>query len=120
MHEGFWAWLLADKGQLAVAGALGGVVRWLSLREDWRDGLVSITVGAICAVYLSPLAIPLFDSVLGKIVVDAAARHSFSGFLIGIGGIAVSGLVLDVWKARRRQVSTDTLPPSAKQDKAND
>jgi hypothetical protein len=120
MHEGFWVWLIGEKGQLAVAGALGGVVRWLSLREDWKDGLVSITVGAICAVYLSPLAIPLFDSVLGKIVVDAAARHSFSGFLIGIGGIAVSGLVLDIWKARRTQVSTDKPAPSATQDKAND
>jgi hypothetical protein len=119
MHEGFWAWLIGEKGQLAVAGALGGVVRWLSLREDWRDGLVSITVGAICAVYLSPLAIPLFDSVLGKIVVDAAARHSFSGFLIGIGGIAVSGLVLDVWKARRRQVSDEKLPTAKKSGKSD-
>lgn len=120
MHEGFWAWLVGEKGQLAVAGALGGVVRWLSLREDWKDGLISIAVGAICAVYVSPLAIPLFDSVLGKIVVDAASRHSFSGFVIGVGGIAVSGLVLDVWKARRRQVTDDKLPPGSKRGRSND
>jgi hypothetical protein len=118
MHDGFWTWLLGDKGQLAVAGALGGVVRWLSLREDWKDGFVSIAVGAICAVYLSPLAIPLFDSVLGKIVVDQASRHGFSGFIIGIGGIAVSGLVLDIWKARRKQVTNDNLP--GKREPSND
>jgi len=100
---GFWQWLISDKGQLALAGALGGVVRWLSLREDWRSGLTSLTVGAICAVYLGPVAIPFIEPIVGKIVVDAASRAGLSGFIIGIGGIAVAGFVIDIWKARRRQ-----------------
>lgn len=101
----FWHWLFGEKGQLAIAGALGGVVRWLSLREDWRSGVISLVVGAICAAYVAPLAIPVFDSVLGKIVPDEASRVGFAGFVIGVGGIAVAGLIMDVWKARRRQIS---------------
>lgn len=107
MHDGFWAWLLGEKGQIAIAGALGGIVRWLSLREDWQSGLISIIVGAICALYLAPLAIPTIEPLIGKIVVDSASRAGFSGFLIGIGGIAVSGFVIDLWKARTRQVKRE-------------
>lgn len=99
----FISWIAGDKGQLAIAGALGGLVRWLTIREQWKDGLVSLVVGAICAVYLAPLAIPAIEPILGKIIADAAARGTLSGFIIGIGGIAVAGFVIDIWKARRRQ-----------------
>lgn len=99
----FWTWLIGEKGQLAMSGALGGVVRWMSLREDWRTGLTSLLVGAICAVYLGPLAIPIIEPIVGKIVVDEASWQGLSGFIIGIGGIAVAGFVIDIWKARRRQ-----------------
>ena len=94
-------WLASEKAQAVLAGALGGVVRWLTIREDWRSGLISITVGAICALYLSPLAIPAIEPILGKIVLDPAARAGFSGFVMGIGGIAVAGFFIDVWNARR-------------------
>ena len=107
MQDGLWAWLIGEKGQLAMAGALGGVVRWLSLREDWQSGIISITVGAICALYLAPLTIPAIEPLIGKIVVDATSRAGFSGFIIGIGGIAVSGFVIDLWKARARQNRKD-------------
>lgn len=101
----FLTWLIGEKGQLAIAGSLGGMVRWLTLREDWRSGLTSLLVGAICAVYLGPIAIPTLEPIVGKIVVDAASRAGLSGFLIGIGGIAVAGFVIDLWKARRQQIS---------------
>lgn len=101
----FMSWLFGEKGQLATAGALGGMVRWLALREDWQSGLVSLIVGAICAVYVAPLAVPVFDSVLGKVVPSEASRAGFAGFVVGVGGIAVAGLIMDVWKARRQQIS---------------
>lgn len=103
----FWQWIIGEKGQLAISGALGGVVRWMSLREDWRTGLTSLLVGAICAVYLGPLAIPIIEPIVGKIVVDEASRQGLSGFIIGIGGIAVAGFVIDIWKARRKQTEGD-------------
>ena len=101
----FWSWIISEKGQLAVAGALGGMVRWLSLREDWKSGTTSLVVGAICAVYLGPLAIPVIEPIVGKIVIDPASRAGLSGFIIGVGGIAVAGFIIDIWKARRRQAS---------------
>lgn len=101
MDQNFGAWLLSEKAQALVAGALGGVVRWLSLREDLRSGLISIAVGAICSLYLSPLAIPIVEPVLGKFVIDPSSRAGFSGFIMGIGGIAVAGFVIDLWKDRQ-------------------
>jgi hypothetical protein len=98
-------WLFGDKVQLAVAGALGGVVRWLTLREHPLDGVISVIVGAICASYLSPLALPLMDPVLKGLIVDEQARLGFSGFIIGIGGIGVAGFVMDVWRARRADMA---------------
>lgn len=99
----FLAWLLGDKGQIAIAGVLGGLVRWLALRENWRDGLVSIAVGGICSVYLGPLAYPIINPVLSNIVVDPVARSNLAGFVVGIGGIGVVGFVMDLWRERRKQ-----------------
>lgn len=97
----FLVWLVSEKAQAAVAGAMGGVVRWLSLREDWRSGLISVVVGAICSVYLGPVALPVLEPVLGKVVVDPASRAGLSGFLIGLGGIALAGFIIDLWQAHR-------------------
>ena len=52
-------WLWTEPGKAALAGALGGIVRWVTLREHWRDGVLSLLVGSICAVYLGPLVAPL-------------------------------------------------------------
>lgn len=96
------AFLQGPSGQALIAGGLGGLVRWLSLKESFRDGLVSVTVGAICALYLSPLALPAVEQIIGKIVVDQVAQAGLSAFLIGMGGLGVVGLFLDFWSARRK------------------
>jgi uncharacterized protein (DUF2062 family) len=93
-------WLLGDKPQMVIAGALGGLVRWMTLREQWPDGLISIVVGGICAAYFSPLAYPIIDVVLSNIVADAEARRSLAAFMVGIGGIGVVGFVMDLWRVR--------------------
>lgn len=97
--NGFLDWLFGDGGKAALAGSLGGVVRWLSLRETWQDGLISITVGGICAVYLSPLV------VLWLVPQPATntAFASLAAFVTGIGGIGVVGFVMDMWKAWRKR-----------------
>lgn len=96
------AFIFGDKGQVAIAGGLGGLVRWLTLRTHWLDGLISIIVGAICALYLGPLAEPAISAMVGTFVPDPTSRASFSGFIIGLGGISVAGLVMDLWQKRRR------------------
>jgi len=106
MHD-FLTWLSAGKSQAVIGGALGGLVRWLSLRTNLTDGIIAIVVGAICAVYLGPLAQPIINVVLGQIVLDADARQSLAGFIIGLGGISVSGTVMDYWASRRRRASKE-------------
>lgn len=93
-----------DRWQLLLAGALGGVVRWLTLRDHWSDGLIAVVVGGICSVYLSPLAVPSLAPLLLNVGIARDSTNSLSGFLIGIGGITVSGLIMDVWRARRRMI----------------
>ncbi len=104
----------ADKAQLIVAGALGGLVRWLTLRDHWVDGVVSILVGALSAMYIAPLAVPSLIPVLGNINVAPENVGGLSGFLIGIGGITVSGFFIDAWRLRRRMVK-DAAGPGGEQ-----
>lgn len=91
-------------GKLAIAGALGGVVRWLTLKEKWTDGLVSVVVGAITSVYVGPAAFPLLKPLIDFAGVEHEAAVGLSGFLIGVGGILVSGFLIDVWRARRKML----------------
>ena len=97
-----FSWLAGDKAQMLIAGALGGVVRWLTLRDHWSDGLIAVAVGAICSVYLAPLVTPELVPMFGAINIARDSTNSLSGFIIGIGGITVSGFVMDMWRARRR------------------
>lgn len=106
-------WLFGEKGQGLVAGALGGVVRWLTLRERPRDGAVSIVIGAICAMYLTPVAFPMIDPLLSNVVVDSEARTRLASFIIGVGGIGIVSFVVDLWKVRRKTNGTDPPKPPA-------
>ena len=100
-----------DKTQLIIAGALGGLVRWLTLRDHWVDGLISIIVGAIVSLFLSPLALPAMTPFLGNIGMPPESVTGLSGFLMGIGGITASGFVIDVWRARRRMLKEQKAEP---------
>jgi hypothetical protein len=91
-----------DKAQLLLAGALGGIVRWMTLRDHWTDGLISMVVGALSAMYLAPAAVPALIPWFGKISVAPENVGPLSGFLLGIGGITISGLIIDAWRLYRR------------------
>jgi len=99
-------WLFTDPGRAAIAGAAGGVVRWVTLRHDWREGLTGLLVGSLCAIYLGPLAEPLLAPVIGRIAPGDSAA-GFASFVIGLGGISIAGFILDVIKARRRVLGDD-------------
>ena len=99
-----WDAAVSIKGQTVLAGAVGGACRWLTLREDWRSGLISVCVGGALSAYGTPLVLPLIEPWLGKIVADPASIAGFSGLMIGLGGIAVTGLIMDFWKSAARRV----------------
>ena len=37
----FWSWIMTDQAKTALAGAAGGIVRWVTLRERWQDGVAA-------------------------------------------------------------------------------
>ena len=89
--------------KLALAGAAGGIVRWFTIRDRmWPDGIINIVVGMLCAVYLAPVAVPLLGQVVGNVVGDAEQLSGLSGFLIGVGGLTVSGFIIDFWRTRKK------------------
>lgn len=98
----FFEWLVSPDGQTALAGALGGLVRWITLRDDWTDGVAALVVGAICAMYLGPLIEPLLAPTIGQIAPGRDAT-GFSAFVVGLGGISLSGFLIDLIRARRAQ-----------------
>lgn len=87
-------WLQSDAGTAAMAGAAGGLVRWLTLRERPRDGIAALVVGSICALYLGPLAEPMLAPVVGAISAGRDA-DGFASFVVGLGGIGLSGFVIE-------------------------
>ena len=101
------AWFFSDQGKAAIAGAAGGIVRWVTLRENWRDGTLSLIVGAICAIYLGPLVAPMLEPVIGKFA-PGGDTNGFSSFVVGLGGISLSGFLIDLIRARRAEAKAET------------
>lgn len=99
-------WVFSDTATTALAGAAGGVVRWITLRHDWREGIMAIIVGMICALYLGPVIAPMLEPVIGKIAPQGDAG-GFSSFMTGLGGISLTGILLDAFNFRRKEIGGD-------------
>lgn len=99
-----WWQELATLKSATVAGAAGGLVRWLTLKTPMRDGLSAVVVGAITATYCTPAILPLLRPLLGMVTADEAGRDSLAGFLIGLIGVAFTGFMLDWWADRRARL----------------
>lgn len=104
--DSFWTWLVSEPGRAAVAGAAGGIVRWLTLHPSWKEGMATLVVGAICAIYAGPLALPIVEWSLGK-VLPPSNMEGLSAFLVGIGGLSLSGFLLDLFELRRKKLNVD-------------
>lgn len=98
-ERGFISWLASEPAMLAIAGAAGGVVRWITLRNNWKEGLPALIVGAVCAVYLAPFIEPLIATPLNAVAPDADVT-SLAAFITGLGGIGMAGFMIDLISAR--------------------
>lgn len=96
--------LASPDAQQALAGAAGGLVRTLTLRDNWREGIANLVVGSLCAVYLPPLALFFLSPTLGKLDVPPAMIGNLSAFIMGLGGMTAAGFILDVIKAKRASI----------------
>jgi hypothetical protein len=102
----FWEFLGLDMTKMAMAGAAGGIVRWATLRSNWKEGLGSLFIGAVCALYLAPLVEPLLEPIVGKLA-PTADPQGFAGFIVGLGGIGLSGFLIEALTARTRKREGD-------------
>jgi hypothetical protein len=102
----FLDWLTSlfvpDAARLALAGAAGGMVRWATLRSNWKEGIPTLVVGGLCAMYLSPIAESMIFSVLPFLekLVEPGRVSSLAPFLTGLGGITLTGFLIDVLSGR--------------------
>lgn len=99
-----WQHFFSSNGQLLLAGAAGGVVRWLTLKQRPLDGLISVAVGAILAFYVGPSAVGVLKPVADFTGVGGEAAVGLGGFIVGMGGIVVSGFFIDLWQLRRKML----------------
>lgn len=115
MHEPSWtdqiaiygalifAWITGEAGRAALAGAAGGLVRWLvSSRRRLRDGIPSIFVGMLMASYATPLMVVLIERYIGPLRGDVQGT---AGFAAGIIGMSLTKLVMGVLDAHTRRIS---------------
>ena len=102
--KGLFGWLLDPAAQLALAGAAGGVVRSITLRENWKEGVGSLVVGIACSIYASPLSLIVFEPLLGKLIVKPGALDTFAGFATGVAGMAFVGFIRDFYRWRTGKI----------------
>lgn len=90
-----WKWLASDPGRAALAGALGGLVRWITLRDSWKEGVPALILGGVAAVYLGPIVEPVLAQPVDG-VAPKADTSALAAFITGLGGVGISGFVLDL------------------------
>ena len=95
-----------SNGQLldALAGGLGGMVKWMGMALPWKDGVVAILVGAICATYLAPIGDAMLEPILGKLLASEKQANHLGGFVVGIIGIGIVGFIMgffNTWQASK-------------------
>lgn len=97
--------IFGKNGQLIVAGIAGGLVRWLTLRESWRSLLPTLLVGALTSLYLGPHFTNWLSPILGAITPSGTSEDTLGGFLAGVVGIGLTGLIIDFWNVRRGKIT---------------
>src|SRR5690242_4036768 len=92
-----------EDGTIVAAGLFGGAARWATLRSHWKTGLIGVFVGGVSALYLSPLVEPWLGKIVQLATDDPSQTANFSGFIVGIGGITITGMVMDFIAARTKK-----------------
>lgn len=118
------AWLKSDPGAAGVAGAAGAAAASLVDWEGWLKLVRHLSVGTLCAMFLSDLTLPLFEYLLGVANLGVARSAQANGFLTGMVAIYFVEFILRLFRdAKPRQghryeerlptqtPDPDTIPP---------
>lgn len=92
----FLTWLAGSAGQVALAGAAGGAVRWWLGRPQMSiahliSGAGSVITGAIFARYFAPITLALIEKWVGPLGDGAFATAAFAA---GLGGMSIAKIII--------------------------
>ena len=98
------AWASGEAGRAIVAGAAGGLHRWL-MSETRRllDGVVAVVSGAIAAQFFGPVVIALLN-VAGLRLQSGPDLDMTAGFIAGLLGMSLSKLIVAIVEAQARRL----------------
>ncbi|MBU2961971.1 hypothetical protein KO516_14365 [Citreicella sp. C3M06] len=90
---GLWlTWLSGAAGQVAIAGAAGGAVRWwMEARRRIASGIGSVITGAIFAQYFAPITLAIMNRYIGPLGDGAYATAAFAA---GLGGMSIAKIII--------------------------
>lgn len=95
-------WLAGNSGQIMVAGAAGGAVRWwLSERRRLLAGIGSVVTGAVFAQYFAPITLALLNRYIGDLGEGAFATAAFSA---GLGGMSIAKIIIAAIEGAGRRI----------------
>lgn len=95
------AWLAGEGLKAPLAGAAGGLVRWLmSEKKRVREGIVSVITGSLMAEFATPLTLAILESWVGEMKGDASYG---AAFFTGIVGMSMGKLVLAYIEGQHRK-----------------
>jgi hypothetical protein len=98
--------MVGETGRAMVAGAAGGLLRWLGQeRRRLRDGVLAVASGSIAALYLAPVVIAVLAA-MGLDIGTGPATERSAGFLAGLAGMSVAKVLIaavETWAGRAGQ-----------------
>ena len=98
-------WLAGEAGRAAIAGAAGGLYRWLMQeRRRIRDGLVAVVSGAISAQYLGPVVLAVLRLAGLRLGGEGGDLSLTAGFLAGLAGMSIAKLVVATVEAQAQKM----------------
>ncbi|MBY6119540.1 hypothetical protein KUV64_27335, partial [Mameliella alba] len=88
-------WLAGETGRAVIAGAAGGLYRWLMQeRRRLRDGIVAVAAGALAAQFLGPVVLAGLRLVGLKLQGTEAELAPTAGFLAGLAGMSIAKMLV--------------------------
>ena len=84
----------------SVAGAFGGIVRWMAFRESFRELAYNTTSGALTAHYMTNPVLGITLSYSGVVLVDSISTmenmRAGTSFILGFIGTALLAFFTEV------------------------
>lgn len=97
-------WIAGETGRAMLAGAAGGLVRWVGQeRKRLRDGVLAVASGSLAALYLAPVVVGVLR-VLSIELGEGADADRAAGFLAGLAGMSIAKVVItavETWAKRQ-------------------